>query len=89
MNPKGVSVFYGAMDKLTCVSEIRPPVGSNVILGQFTLVETVRLIDLEALSRVRAKGSYFDPEYARQKERKAFLRQLVSEIQSASHAGRD
>ena len=80
MNPKGVSVFYGAMDKLTCVSEIRPPVGSNVILGQFTLVKTVRLIDLEALSRVHAKGSYFDPEYARQKERTAFLRQLVSEI---------
>ena len=80
MNPKGVSVFYGAMDEFTCVSEIRPPVGSYVVLGQFTFVETVRLIDLEALSRVRAKGSCFDPEYARQKECTAFLRQLVSEI---------
>ena len=33
MNAKGISVFYGAMEKSTCVSEVRPPVGSYVVLG--------------------------------------------------------
>ena len=87
MNPKGVSVFYGAMDELTWVSEIRPPVGSYVVLGQFTFLEPVRLLDLGALSKVSAKGSHFDPEYLSQKERAAFLRQLVAEISRAVMPG--
>ncbi len=52
MNAKGISVFYGALDKSTCVSEVRPPVGSHVVLGKFQLLRPVRLLDLGALSRV-------------------------------------
>ena len=40
MNAKGISVFYGAFDSATCVAEIRPPVGSFVVLYQFTLLMT-------------------------------------------------
>ena len=80
MNAKGVSVFYGAMDPDTCVSEVRPPVGSNVVLGRFQLLREVKLLDLGALSRVFADASYFEPGYAVKKGRASFMRHLVSEI---------
>ena len=80
MNAQGVSVFYGATKKSACVSELRPLVGSSIVIGRFELLNPVRLLDLGALSEVYVKTSYFDPEYAVHKARTAFLRHLVSEI---------
>ena len=80
MNAKGVSVFYGAMDPNTCVAEVRPPVGSNVVLGRFKLLREVKLLDLGALSKIFADSSYFEPDYAVKNGRASFIRHLVSEI---------
>ena len=80
MNPAGIPVFYGALDKATCVSEIRPSVGSYVVLGKFELLRKVILLDLDALDKVYVDVSYFDSEYAIRRGRAAFLRQLVGEI---------
>ena len=80
MNAKGVSVFYGAMDQDTCVAEVRPPVGSQLVLGRFGLLRQVKLLDLGALSKVFADASYFEPDYAVKKGRTSFIRHLVSEI---------
>lgn len=33
MNPRWISMFYGAFDADTCVAEIRAPVGSSVVIG--------------------------------------------------------
>ena len=80
MNAAGISVFYGAMEKATCVAEVRPPVGSYVVVGKFEVLKPLKLLDLGVLTEVIAKGSYFDPGYAVRKSRVAFLRQLVDEI---------
>ena len=80
MNAPGISVFYGATKQSTCVSELRPFVGSSIVIGRFELLNPVRLLDLGALSEVYVKTSYFDSEYAVHKARTAFLRHLVSEI---------
>ena len=80
MNATGISVFYGAMEKATCVAEVRPPVGSYAVVGKFEVLKPLRLLDLSILAEVIAKGSYFDPGYAERKSRAAFLRQLVDEI---------
>ena len=80
MNAHGVPVFYGALEQPTCVSELRPPVGSGVIISQFELLRTVRLLDLEALAELYTSDSYFDPDYAMHKGRTAFLKYLVREI---------
>ena len=80
MNVEGSPVFYGAMDQQTCVSEVRAPVGAHVVVGRFNLLRPVRLLDLDALSNVYARGSCFDPDYSEQEGRAAFLRQLVREI---------
>ena len=80
MNPQGIPVFYGAMDKFTCVSEVRPPVGSRVVVGRFGLLQAIRLLDLDMLATVHARGSLFDPNYSEQEGRAEFFRHLVSDI---------
>ena len=80
MNPEGVSVFYGATDPSTCLSEVRPPVGSYVVVGKFKLLRPVRLLDLDVLANIEVQGSYFDPSYSEQKGRAAFFQRLVSEV---------
>lgn len=50
MNAAGISVFYGALDIDTCVTEIRPPVGSSVVVGRFEIIRPVRLLDMDALT---------------------------------------
>ena len=80
MNAQGIPVFYGAMDESTCISEIRPPVGSYVVLAKFEMLRPMRLLDLLTLKEVYVGGSYLDPEYGVRKARAEFLRDLVSEL---------
>ena len=80
MNARGISVFYGAMERATCVAEVRAPVGSHVVIGKFEVVRPVRLLDLDALAEVSVDGSYFDSTYSEQRSRAAFLRDFRNEI---------
>ena len=80
MNAQGIPVFYGAMDAETCISEIRPPVGSYVVVARFEFIQPVCLLDLDVLADVDVKGSLFDPNFGVRLTRAAFLRYLVREI---------
>ena len=80
MNVQGIPVFYGAMEQSTCVSEVRAPVGSRVVVGKFELLRSIRLLDLDALANVYVKGSFFDPNYSVQTNQAAFLKRLVAEV---------
>jgi hypothetical protein len=73
MNPHGISVFYGATDPLVALSEIRPPVGSRVVIGRFELLRPLRLLDLEALRKLQVKGSIFDRSYLERLQKAKFL----------------
>jgi RES domain len=76
MNASGVSVFYGALDEVTCIAEIRPPVGSRVVTGRFEVIRPLRLLDLDALTGIYEPGSYFDTRYGQNAARFSFLRSL-------------
>ena len=80
MNADGISVFYGALEKSTCISELRPPVGSSVIIGKFNVIRSVKLLDLGALANAYVNTSYFDSKFLELKSRTAFLKRLVNEI---------
>ena len=80
MNQKGIPVFYGALEEDTCVSEVRPPVGSQVVLAKFRLLRPVKLLDLGLLSRLYVDVSHFNPNYSDLHGRASFLRNLVTEI---------
>ena len=83
MNAAGIAVFYGAKDVNTALSEVRPPVGSDVITGRFEFLRTVRLLDVEALREVFVEGSIFDPDFLKQLERAKFLGSLSHRIAKA------
>ena len=80
MNARGISVFYGANDPEVAIAEVRPPVGSQVMLARFDIVRPLRLLDLTALSAVTEKGSVFDSSWAARLERATFLRSLSQRI---------
>lgn len=80
LNSEGISVFYGAESSDTCIAEVRPPVGSNVVIGKFQVIRSLRLLNLDLLTQVYARGSFFDPEYKKRIEHVAFLKHLVDEF---------
>jgi len=80
MNASGIAVFYGATSPELAVAEVRPPVGSRIVVGFFELIRPLRLLDLTALRNARAEGSIFDPSYAPLREKAAFLRRLAARV---------
>lgn len=80
MNAAGVAVFYGALDANTCVQEVRPPVGSLVVVAKFALLRTIRVLDLTVLDDAFVRTSYFDPEFQRLTEQRTFLHTFHAEI---------
>lgn len=80
MNATGISVFYGATNAETCIAEVRPPVGSHIVIGRFQITRNIRLLDLNILSQIYVKGSCFDPEFNERLGHAAFLKHLVGEL---------
>jgi hypothetical protein len=80
MNAKGISTFYGATTSEVALNEVRPPVGSQVVVARFMVKRHLRLLDLNALAEVHVLGSIFDPKYARELGRMMFLRGLRDRI---------
>ena len=80
MNAHGISLFYGATDRSVAIAEVRPPVGSRVITGEFRLLRRIKLLDLEALRSLEVVGSYFDPRYLSSLQRAMFLGFLSQEM---------
>jgi hypothetical protein len=82
MNAAGVSVFYGATDVEVALAEVRPPVGSRVLVGQFSITRNLRLVNLDELARIKpnSKLSLFNPEAVRQYSRRDFLANLTHRL---------
>ncbi|GGK49374.1 RES family NAD+ phosphorylase [Aliivibrio fischeri] len=80
MNPRGISCFYGAIEQSTAISEVRPFVGSYVVVGKFEIIRPLKLIDISALRDIRANGSLFDSDYYRAEQQAIFLETLSNQI---------
>jgi RES domain-containing protein/HEPN superfamily RES-like protein len=90
MNADGISVFYGGLDKTTCVAEVRAPVGSTVVTGRFKPLRDVRVLDLSLLQKCRIEGgSYFDKHHIESLSRISFLEALISELSAPILPGRE
>lgn len=78
MNPKGISYFYGAEDRQTCVAELRPTLSEKAISAEFEVIAPVQLLDLTLLSHGRHKraDSMFDDDYLEKRIHRHLLRQL-------------
>ncbi|RFB68588.1 MULTISPECIES: RES family NAD+ phosphorylase [unclassified Herbaspirillum] len=82
MNPEGVTVLYCASDEKTCLAEMRPAIGMQLVLIALETTEKLRLLDFTRLTRSMAKDtlSYFSPDYFSERDRRALLGILHSLI---------
>lgn len=80
MNAHGVSVFYGATIPKVAIAEVRPPVGSRVLVGPFRIIRPLRLLNLTALKELRRSGSLFDKSFSDFLERANFLRSFTDHM---------
>jgi hypothetical protein len=80
MNARGISVFYGSTEQGIAISEVRPPVGSRVVLARFEFIRRLRLLDVVALRSIFVRGSVFDRSYIRRLEKAKFLERLSNRI---------
>lgn len=76
MNARGISVFYGATQPKVAIAEVRPPVGSKVVVAKFNIVRPLCLLDLTIIEDGHVTGSIFDPTFLERLERVAFLQTL-------------
>ncbi|TPV23647.1 RES family NAD+ phosphorylase [Pantoea anthophila] len=81
MNAYGVPVFYGAASAETAIAEVRPAVGSLVVVAPFRPLRTLNLLDLSGLEHlISSNGSLFDPDFREQTEIISFLKTLSRKL---------
>ncbi|PKH19339.1 hypothetical protein CIG19_20045 [Enterobacterales bacterium CwR94] len=81
MNAYGIPVFYGATSPDTALAEVRPAVGSFVVVAEFRPINSLQVLDLSALDQLSiSEESYFDPKIIRRNEITAFLRTLSRKL---------
>jgi hypothetical protein len=80
MNPQGISMFYLSFNKRTCVTELRPPIGSSVVIAGFKLKKDIKVLDISLLAKGIRPNSYFDPNLSAVKEKITFLSSIEAEM---------
>ncbi len=81
MTPNGISALYCALERETCLSEIRAITGDNVVSGAFTPTTQLKLLDLTRLTLVELpKLTLFDDGFRDALHLKTFLDSLVKKI---------
>jgi hypothetical protein len=79
MNADGVPVFYGALDKETCIAELRPALHGELAVGAFQTARPIRLLDFRLLESAYLglePLSYFQSDFNAQLELRAFIGRL-------------
>lgn len=81
MTPHGISALYCALDRETCLSEIRSITGDTVVSVALTPITELKLLDLTKLEQVAPpKLTLLDEGYLDMLHLKAFLTTLVKKM---------
>lgn len=81
MTPSGISALYCALERETCLSEIRSITGDDVISVGLTPTTTLKLLDLTKLENVEPpRLNLLDVGYRDALHLKTFLRSLVKKM---------
>ena len=80
LNAAGIGVFYGGLSQAVCVAEMRPSLGTYVVVGEFELVGRAKIFDLTAFDRHPPRGSLFRSGFNEERLRWRFLQAFHREI---------
>src|SRR5262249_37666705 len=76
MNVEYIPAFYGAFSEATAIAEMRPSIGDQIAIGEFSLQKPIKVFDFTIFSRVKSerwKEAYAHTRYD-------FLTQMENEI---------
>lgn len=80
MSPAGISVFYGALDRGTCISEIRPLVGDFAVSAEFRAMSELNLIDLNKLTECIVVEDIYHDEFVRHSHAVSFFKEMLFQM---------
>lgn len=81
MTPSGISALYCALERETCLSEIRSITGDKVLSVALTPTTQIKLLDLTRLERVEPPGlTLLDKGYLNSLHLKTFINSLVKKM---------
>lgn len=81
MNARGIPVFYGSTSPEIAVAEVRPVVGSYVVVVPFRTLCEMRILDISALRSLReVGGSIFDERIAKLNDKANFMHTLSRKL---------
>ena len=81
MTPNGISAMYCALERETCLSEIRAITGDHVVSAALTPIGELKLLDLTVLHRVEPPAlTLLDEGFRESLHRKVFLDSLVKKM---------
>lgn len=80
MNPSGVPALYASFDLETCVSELRPLVGAEIVAGEFELVRDIVVLDTTRFAAPVKEPNLFAKDHVRRVSQWRFMQRLMSEI---------
>jgi hypothetical protein len=81
MTPSGISALYCALERETCLSEIRSITGDHVVSAALTPISNLQLLDLTVLNRVEHPTlTLLDEGFREARHRKVFLGSLVKKM---------
>jgi hypothetical protein len=80
MNPAGIATFYGAFDLNTCLTELRPVVGTLVVGGRFELVRPIFVLDTTRFQAPIKHMSLFAKDQIRRSQQWQFMQSFMHEM---------
>ena len=81
MTPNGISALYCALERETCLSEIRSITGDHVVSATLTPIGELKLLDITALRHVEPPAlTLLDEGFRESRHRKVFLDSLVKKM---------
>lgn len=88
MTPSGISALYCALDRDTCLSEIRSITGDNVVSVALSPINSMIFLDISRLADGQtADLSMLQEGYLDQVHRRSFIRSLVSKMSRPKRTG--
>lgn len=80
MNAAGIRAFYGAFDVQTCISELRPIVGSEIMFAEFSLMRDIVVLDTTRFSSAPKELNLFARDHVRRLNQWRFMQRFMTEI---------
>lgn len=80
MNPSGICAFYAGYDLSTCISELRPRVGSIVASAEFEIIRPIVALDMTRFAREPKEPNLFAKDHVKRMAQWRFMQTFMHEI---------